>query len=211
MSAIRNIIFDLGGVILDLDFSRTINAFTELGVAEFESIFNPPQQSPLFDRFEKGLISDEEFFLSLKEQLNLSQPISELEQAWNAMLLGIPNHRLQLLRDYKLRYQTFLLSNTNTSHIKSFANDLPNGYGQNHWEPYFHRAYYSCDINLSKPDPEIFCFVLENDGLIPEETLFIDDTLINLQSAQRLGIQTLHLPRGEEFAELLDRFLAMPQ
>ncbi len=211
MATIKNLIFDLGGVILDLDFSRTIDAFSELGIPGFDEIFNPPEQSPLFDRFDKGLISGEAFFLSLKEQLDLPQPLTELEQAWNAMLLGIPPHRLSLLQHYKQHYQTFLLSNTNSSHVKSFEHHLSSEHGTDGWAPYFHKVYYSCDVNLRKPDPEIYSLVLQDNGLIAEETLFIDDTLINLESAQELGIQTLHLPRGKEFSELLEGILALPK
>ncbi len=115
MKNIKNIIFDLGGVILNLDFSRTIKAFAELGVPGLNDIFIPPEQSPLFDQFDKGLISEQEFFSGLKELFGLVHPITALERAWNAMLLDIPGHRLTQLQAYKQKYQTFLLSNTNAS------------------------------------------------------------------------------------------------
>ncbi len=208
MAPIKNIIFDLGGVILDLDFNRTLKAFAALGAPQFEHVFNPPDQSPLFDQFDKGLISSEDFFTCLKAQLGLPQPHAELEQAWNAMLLGIPGHRLGQLRYYKQQYQTFLLSNTNTSHVDCFENRLSAEHGPGGWEAYFHRAYYSCDIHLRKPDAAALSLVLVENNLRPEETLFIDDTLINLQSAEQLKIQTLHVPRGDEFGGLLEKALA---
>jgi len=207
MTGIKNIIFDLGGVIINLDFSLTINAFTELGASGFDDIFNPPQQARLFDQFDKGLISEQDFFLSLKQALALPQPVEELEQAWNAMLLDIPGHRLSQLQAYKQRYRTILLSNTNVSHVKSFESYLAAEHGAAKWEPYFHRVYYSCDVSLRKPDPAIFTLVLEENDLKPEETLFIDDTLINIHAARDLGMQAVHLPRGDEFGELLEGLL----
>lgn len=203
MTNIKNIIFDLGGVVINLDIPRTVTAFENLGVAGFGDIYSQLAQTPLFDEFDKGLITEKEFFSRLKSQFGLPHPITELAQAWNAMLLDFPSHRLQQLEVYKQRYKTFLLSNTNVTHVLEFEKTLFDAHGAANLEPFFHKVYYSCAIQLRKPDREIFEFVLQDNGLVPEETLFIDDTLMHVEAARQLGIQGLHLPKGEEFANLL--------
>lgn len=207
MATIKNIIFDLGGVVINLDIPRTISEFEKLGIAGFGNVFSQLAQTPLFDDFDRGLISEDEFFNSIKTQFNLKQPIAELERAWNAMLLDFPRHRLGQLTAYKQRYNTFLLSNTNTAHIRVFEKDLSDTHSVANLEPFFHKVYYSCAIGLRKPDPEIFEFVLRGNGLKPEETVFIDDTLMHVEAARTLGIHALHLPKGEEFKGLLDTIL----
>jgi len=207
MANIKNIIFDLGGVVINLDIPRTISEFEKLGIAEFGTIFSQLAQTPLFDQFDKGLISEDDFFNSIKAQFQLEQPISELERAWNAMLLDFPSHRLEHLTAYKQNYNTFLLSNTNATHVRVFEKNLSETHSVANLEPFFHKVYYSCAINLRKPDPEIFELVLQENGLKPEETVFIDDTLIHVQAAQSLGIRALHLPKGGEFKNLLDTIL----
>jgi len=207
MAIIKNIIFDLGGVIINLDVPRTINEFEKLGISDFEKSYNQLTQTPLFDQFDKGLISEDDFFNSLKKQFNLKQPIAELERAWNAMLLDFPGHRLEQLMVYKQRYNTFLLSNTNTTHIREFEKTLSDAHSVENLSPFFDRVYYSCRINLRKPDEEIFEFVLRDNDLEPEETLFIDDTLIHVQAARNVGIAAVHLPKNGEFKSLLDALL----
>ncbi|MDD2725245.1 MAG: HAD family phosphatase [Methylovulum sp.] len=207
MATIKNIIFDLGGVVINLDIPRTVSEFEKLGVAGFGNVFSQLAQTPLFDQFDKGLISEDVFFSSIKAQFKLAHPIAELERAWNAMLLDFPGHRLEQLTDYKQRYSTFLLSNTNETHIRVFEKNLSDTHSVANLQPFFHKIYYSCEINLRKPDPEIFEFVLQENGLKPEETVFIDDTLIHVQAAQTVGIHALHLPKGEEFKSLLDTIL----
>ncbi len=203
MANIKNIIFDLGGVVINLDIPRTIHEFEKLGIAKFGAIFSQLAQTPLFDQFDKGLISEDDFFHSIKNQFNLSHSVMELERAWNAMLLDFPGHRLTQLTAYKQQYTTFLLSNTNTTHIRAFEKTLSDSHSVANLQPFFHKVYYSCEINLRKPDAEIFEFVLQENGLKPEETVFIDDTLMHVHAAQSIGIQALHLPKGAEFKDLL--------
>lgn len=207
MAIIKNIIFDLGGVIINLDVPRTINEFEKLGISDFGKSYNQLAQTPLFDQFDKGLISEDDFFNGLKKQFHLKQPIAELERAWNAMLLDFPGHRLEQLTVYKQHYNTFLLSNTNNTHIREFEKTLSDTHSIENLNPFFNKVYYSCRINLRKPDKEIFEFVLQDNGLEPEETLFIDDTLIHVQAARSVGIDAVHLPKNGEFKSLLDTIL----
>ena len=205
---IKNIIFDLGGVIINLDMLRTIKGFEQLGITDFERTYNQLAQTPLFDKFDKGLISEDDFFNSIKAQFNLKQEIPELEKVWNAMLLDFPKTRLDHLMEYKKKYRTFLLSNTNATHIKAFERSLFEAHGAKNLSSFFEKDYYSCRLRMRKPDKEIFEFVLNEHKLIPNETLFIDDTIIHIKGAEKAGINAVLLKKDEEFKDVLDRLLS---
>jgi FMN phosphatase YigB (HAD superfamily) len=107
MNGIRNIIFDLGGVIINLDFNATARKFENLGIDDFDKVFSKLSQSSLVDQFDKGLINENYFFNTIKNQFELKVPLHELEKAWNAMLLDFPKHRMDALKKYKEKYRTF--------------------------------------------------------------------------------------------------------
>lgn len=207
MKKYKNIIFDLGGVIINLDIPKTIKAFEAFGISDFEKTYSQLSQTPIFDKFDKGLISEEDFFGSLKDQFSLSQTSEQIKSAWNAMLLDFPKHRLDQLLMYKNNYRTFLLSNTNTTHIKAFEQTLQLDHGMPNLSGFFEKDYYSCRMGMRKPDIEIFEFVLETHQLDPNETIFIDDTIIHVNGAKETGINALLLPKGAEFKDLLDTVL----
>lgn len=204
---IKNIIFDLGGVIINLDQGATIKAFENLGISDFESIYNQLSQNNLFDQFDKGLITENYFFNCIKNQFNLKLPLRDLENAWNAMLLDFPKDRLEILRKYKLSHRTFLLSNTNETHIREFHRTLYQSHGSRDLEQFFEKVYYSCRVNMRKPDKEIFELVLKQNYLDPAETLFIDDTINHIEGAKRVGLHAVLVNKGEEFEEVLRRVL----
>lgn len=204
---IKNIIFDLGGVIINLDIPRTIKGFEDLGIKDFEKTYSQLAQTPLFDQFDKGLIAETDFFNSIKVQFQLTQSIGEIEAVWNAMLLDFPAQRLQHLLEYKKKYRTFLLSNTNVTHVKAFEKELFDKYQVDNLSSFFEKDYYSCNLKMRKPDAEIFEFVLKENNLLPQETLFIDDTIVHVKGAEQYGINAVLLPKGEEFKTLLDSIL----
>lgn len=207
MAAIRNIIFDLGGVIINLDTSKTIAAFDALSDVAFESIYTQAQQTSLFDEFDKGEISEDGFFNTIHGLLKTSASIDQLKQAWNAMLLDFPKHRLALLLDLKSKYRTFLLSNTNETHIREFEKILYKEHVHHNLDFFFHKTYYSCRIGMRKPDAEIFRHVLQENNLDPSETLFIDDTQKHVDGAGNCGIQAHLLPAGTDVSALLKELL----
>ena len=124
MNEIKNIIFDLGGVILNLDYIKTENEFKKIGVLHFKELYNQKKQTVLFDDFEKGKIKPEDFISSFKESENLKIKEIDFINAWNAMLLEIPVEKLEFIENLKKNYKIFLLSNTNEIHIKKFEDDL---------------------------------------------------------------------------------------
>jgi epoxide hydrolase-like predicted phosphatase len=207
MSGIKNIIFDLGGVIIDLDIKATANAFEKLGIVDFDKVYSKLSQSSLVDQFDKGLINENYFFNTIKNQFELKVPLHDLEKAWNAMLLDFPKHRMEALKKYKEKYRTFLLSNTNEAHIREFHRTLHENIGVRDLEGFFEKVYYSCRVGMRKPDKEIFELVLKQNKLDPKETLFIDDTIHHVEGAKRLGIKTILLGKGEEFDEVLKKVL----
>lgn len=204
MSEIKNIIFDLGGVIINLDIPRTILEFNKLSPKPFESIYTQLQQSPIFDMFDKGQISETDFFFELRKHLNHNVTDSQMMEAWNAMLLDFPIHRLQLLSALKLKYRIFLLSNTNETHITQLESDLYKEHGYKNLESFFEKVYYSCRIGMRKPDSEIFEFVLNQNNLSPNETIFIDDSPQHIAGAIKTGIQSYLLPKDKDIQTLIN-------
>ena len=204
MKGIRNIIFDLGGVIINLDQAKTIAAFDRLSYMPFERLYNPATQDELFNRLDKGQISPSEFFDTLRKALRFEGPEEDLLKAWNAMLLDVPEERLDLLVELKQRYRTFLLSNTCEPHITAFEHDLYIRHGVRNFNDYFDKVYYSCRIGMRKPDKEIFEFVLKENHLAPEDTVFIDDSVQHVRAAGETGINSYLLPKNAEVADLLN-------
>ncbi len=203
MQHIKNIIFDLGGVIINLDVIKTISEFNKLTYMPFEAIYTQAAQSDLFDSFDKGQISTGEFFDELRKQIRYDGPDVELLRAWNAMLLDIPEKRLDVLVKMKQNYNTFLLSNTNETHITAFEHDLYLKHGVKNFNDYFDEVYYSCRMGMRKPNKDIFEFVLKANDLKPEETVFIDDSLQHVKGAGECGISAFLLPKGEEIGDFL--------
>jgi HAD superfamily hydrolase (TIGR01509 family) len=203
MGQIKNIIFDLGGVIINLDIPKTISEFNKLSNQPFESIYNQLQQTPVFDLFDKGQITEKDFFVELKKALRNDVTDEELLFAWNAMLLDFPKHRLELLSKLKSNYRLFLLSNTNESHVLEFEKTLFASHGYQNLEPFFEKVYYSCRMNQRKPNADIFESVLNENNLIAEETLFIDDSPQHVEGALTLGVKAMLLEKNNEVEDLL--------
>ena len=200
---IKNIIFDLGGVIINLDVNKTISEFNKLSYMPFEAIYTQAEQSELFDAFDKGIISPEDFFYNIRKQLRYEGADHELIKAWNAMLLDVPGKRLDVLVKTKQNYNTFLLSNTNETHVAAFEHSLYLEHGVKNFNDYFDEVYYSCRMGMRKPDKEIFEFVLAKNNLKPEDTVFIDDSIQHVKGAGECGISAFLLPKNEEIGTFL--------
>lgn len=201
MSRYRNIIFDLGGVILNLDMQRTSDAFRQLGFADFDRVYGQLKQSDLFDRFDKGHISENDFRRALAAGLPETVTAAQIDAAWNAMLLDLPEERIRFLENIKKTHRIFLLSNTNEIHVRAFEAYLQQAFGFNNFDHIFEKAYYSCRIGMRKPDREIFDFVLAENNLEPAETLFIDDSPQHIEGAQKAGITGRWLRNGMRITE----------
>lgn len=191
--AIKNIIFDLGGVILDIDYHKTISAFQQLGSNNFEKHFNQAKQSGIFDAFETGKMGAKDFVFEIKKMLPNSTSEQEIVCAWNAMLLDFLPERIAYLEEIRKYYHIFLYSNINAIHQAFVYNLLDKNYGIEQFNDLFQKTYYSHEFGFRKPHPEGFMKIINDNHLSTTETLFIDDTLQHIEAAAKLGIQTLHL------------------
>jgi putative hydrolase of the HAD superfamily len=197
MYQIKNIILDLGGVLINLDYSATEKKFKQFGLSNFNQLFTQAKQISLFDHFETGQLS-EECFINELIQLSGNQLTKEqIIEAWNAMLLDFPINRIELIEQLNKKYRVFLFSNTNSIHIKSFKKILNNSFGYNRFINGFEKVYYSFEIGRRKPNVESFNFILEFNNLTPHETLFIDDSIQHIEGAKQCGIRALHLNTHE--------------
>lgn len=193
LSNVKQIIFDLGGVILDIDYHLTIKAFQQLGISDFDLLYSQMKQSDLFDDIETGAITPDAFRNKIRIVAQQDFSDQAIDDAWNALLLHLPPHRIEILKRLQSRYRLFLLSNTNVIHYEAYTRLIQQENGIDGLEPLFEKTYYSHEMGLRKPDPKIFTTVLEAHDLKAEETLFIDDSPQHIESAQKLGLQTYHL------------------
>ena len=200
MKNIKAIIFDLGAVILNINYQNTIDEFSKLGVKNASTFYSKKARANLFNQIETGSITAEEFLAELQKETN-NASINQVSEAWNAMLLDLPENRLALIQSLKKELSIYLLSNTNTIHIDAFKKKI----GNVKWVKFcnlFDKMYLSHELGLRKPNTAIFQYILREQNLKPEEVFFIDDSPEHIEGANKLGIKTHHLKNGEEIATL---------
>ena len=202
MKQAEAIIFDLGGVILNLNYQLTIDAFKDLGMKDFDAVYTQMNQSDLFDKFETGQISSFHFINRLLDQLPKGCNANQVVHAWNAMILDFPVDRLIWLNELKTKKRLFLLSNTNTLHMDCVRRSLKKSGLNEPLENYFERTYFSHEMHMRKPNTEVFLRVCEENMLVPSETVFIDDTLKHVVGADKAGLQAIHLKPGQTVQSL---------
>lgn len=193
---IKNIIFDFGGILIDIDYKKTEEELKSL--LHLQSIKGKDFEE-VFNRFEVGQITEKQFYDGLSTLAGINPEYAKMRKAWNAMLGDLPLHRLDLAHSLRSSYRVFLLSNTNETHISFVWNLLSERYGIDQFEEkFFDRVYYSHDIGMRKPNPEIYNYVLENEDIEAAESIFIDDSILNVEGARRVGIHgVLHDPKLE--------------
>ncbi len=201
IKGIKHIIFDLGGVLINLNYQATEQAFANIGLPNFNEIYTQLKQDTLFDDLETGKIDQEQFLKAMRAAAGVPLTNEQVLTAWNAMLLDFPLRRLQILQQLRLHYDLFLLSNTNEIHEEAFNKILYQAHGIPNIGVFFDKVYLSHRVGMRKPNADIFLRVLEDNGLRPEQTLFIDDTPQHIAGAQALGIQTIYLEKGMTIEE----------
>lgn len=200
MKKCKAIIFDLGAVILNINYQNTIDEFTKLGVNNAATFYSKKVQTNLFNQIETGMISSNEFLKALQKETKNAN-INQVEKAWNAMLLDLPEERLQLIRKLKNNHSVYLLSNTNAIHIDAIKKQL----GKRKWLAFcklFDKMYLSHELGLRKPDVKIFEYILKEQKLKAEEVFFIDDSPQHIASAKKIGIHCHHLLDDENIITL---------
>ncbi|MEO0488189.1 MAG: HAD family phosphatase [Cyanobacteria bacterium J06635_15] len=200
-----NVIFDLGGVIINIRYENTLDAFSRLCGFDVRLLYTQHRQAPLFDQFETGQISADAFRHGLRQLLNINTATDEaIDDAWNAMLLDIPRSRIDLLQVLRQHKRIFLLSNTNRIHKAKFDAIFAAAHGDriSDLADLFEQVYYSHLMGDRKPKPSIFQTVIANHNLNPSRTLFIEDTRQHIEGAQQVGLQTFHLQPGCDIVDL---------
>ena len=204
-NGVKNIIFDLGGVLLDLDVNSTIQAFQELGLPDIIKPGGWGYHHEVFLKMEQGFLTDDEFRNGIRSLLPQPASDAEINHAWCAMLIDFAPEKINLLQQLSSQYQLYLFSNTNSIHITYFHGIFKQKFGFS-LSDLFVKDYYSSDIQLRKPGVESFQYVLNDAGLTPSETLFIDDSDKNIEGAKLAGMQALHLTSAKSLLNVLSGF-----
>ena len=194
MKGIENIIFDLGGVIINLNNKLTENAFVQLGAKDFNQFFGHGFAASFFKEYEVGKISDEEFINNVKQLGELSKHDDEkIINAWNVMLLDFPKERIELIKELGKRYHIFLFSNTNGLHYEAVRKIYHDTFNDE-MDDLFEKTYYSHTHQMRKPDVSSYQFIINENKLKASSTLFVDDAFVNIEGAINAGLQGLYLP-----------------
>lgn len=202
--SIKNIILDLGGVILNIDYQLTINAFKSLGARGTDELFMHIEQHDLVSRYETGQLSTTDFRQLLQSKLQIKTNAQVFDQAWNAMLVDLPKERLAYILQLKKKYNLFLFSNTNELHLIKFNQICREEYGIYSFDDYFNKMYYSHTLGYRKPDPQGFHAIITENNLSIFETLFVDDSLTNIEGARSIGLNAHHITQEKTLLTLFD-------
>ena len=204
---IKNIVFDLGGVIITLDRDKAVKSFLNAGLKNAEELLSAYHQKGIFLALEEGKLSQEEFYDAVREEAGTFISNETIDNGWMAFLKEIPENKLTLLEELRRKgYKLYLLSNTNPiimswAHTPAFS---PQG---KRIDEFFDKLYLSYQIGYTKPDTEIFRFMFNDSGMIPSETLFIDDGIANIEAGKKLGMKTFLAVNGEDFGYLFNSTL----
>jgi putative hydrolase of the HAD superfamily len=203
---LKNIVFDMGGVLIDLNRNACIEAFRQLGFSDVDKYIGEFVQSDVFLKLEEGKISENGFYAEIKKIIGGSISNEDIRTAWLCFLLSIPNKKLELLLLLKKQYNVYLLSNTNPIHFPYIVETqfCKNGHALS---DYFDKCFLSYQLNMSKPRAEIFTYLLQSEDLLPEETLLIDDGMANVEMAKSLGFRTYLAKPFESFDTLKQQLL----
>lgn len=205
MSEIKNLLLDLGGVVLNVDYYKMVETFKKYGVKDFDKYFTQAHQVEIIDKFEEGKCSIEEFRQGIRDLIGMDLTDEQIDRAWFSMILDLPKERIELIGLLKLKYNIYLFSNTNELHIEMLKKRYQEEFGFDIFQFLFTKAYFSNEIKMRKPHPESFEWLLKDAGIKAEETLFIEDTPQHIEGAKKVGLNTYWLTGGETIIDLYDK------
>lgn len=205
LKGIKNIIFDLGGVLLNIDPKKTIEAFGLLGMEQLVGDKGLTYDHDIFYRMEQGKITPEEFRNGVRELISLEVTDDQIDAAWTAMLLDFPKNRVELVLNLRKDYKIYLFSNTNAIHVEKYHSDFRNLHGFE-VSSLFEIDFYSNEIGFRKPSPESFQEIIRLSGINPEESIFIDDSLQNVEAAIASGLKGFWLEPGQKIEDIFQEF-----
>jgi putative hydrolase of the HAD superfamily len=206
LNGIRNIIFDLGGVLLNIDPKKTIEAFGKLGMEQLVGDKGLSYDHEIFYQMEQGQITSDEFRQGVLDLLPNSASFQEIDDAWTAMLLDFPAIRVELVKNLRKDFKIYLFSNTNAIHVEKFHSIFRNQHGFE-VSTLFDKDFYSNEIGYRKPSSESYLEIIRLSGINPEESLFIDDSLTNVESAIASGLKGLWLEPGQKVEEIFQEYV----
>lgn len=203
LDGIKNLVFDFGCIIVDLDRQKCIDALNGIGAHRISSHVDECRQTDMFLELELGTLDVPGFCNEVRRRApECNATDDQIAKAWGEMLTGIPLSRLQRIEQLHERFNVYLLSNSNPVHWgKSVEHFFPaSGHSP---EYYFDKMFISYKLGMIKPDPRIFTTLLDETGAVPAETLFIDDSAANCRAAEKFGIKTLNVSNGDEWLPIL--------
>lgn len=197
------LIIDLGGVILDIDIEGTFDKFKQLGIGPGQSGLQQIKENKIFTSFEKGMFTPQQFRNEIRKVSKAQFSDDEFDEIWNSMILFYPVDRITALEKLRVKYRTFLMSNTNEIHFHFYSKMLSQSFGYDYLDDLFEKAYYSHTSGMRKPDLDFFRHILKENNLSAEKTLFVDDFIENIEAAKSLNINTYHVSNGHSLVDLL--------
>ncbi len=200
---IEAIIFDLGGVILNIDLTGTFKKFKALGIGPDQEAHEIIKNHNIFNRFEIGELRPESFRNEIRKISHNHFENPDFDEIWNSMILDFPEENIRFLESIRTKYRTFLMSNTNLIHYHHYSKILHAQFGYTKLDDLFEKAYYSHTSGMRKPHRDFFTHILTENGLKAENTLFIDDFEENITAAGQIGLKTVHLINGRKLTDLL--------
>jgi putative hydrolase of the HAD superfamily len=190
---VKNIIFDFGGVFIDVDYKRTEKAFIDAGIDNFNELYSQQSASPLFEDLETGKLQNDHFYNEFRKVSGVELTNDQITTCWNSILGNYWPEAIDQAKNLKKNYRLFLFSNTNAIHYDCFMNIYRQQFGKDDFNDLFEKAYYSHTSGIRKPYVEAYEWVLKDAGISAADTLFIDDTYPNIKGAEKAGLQTIHL------------------
>ena len=204
IKGIKNIVFDLGGVLITLDRSEAVKRFVKMGLEDAEELLNAYHQNGIFLELEEGTLSQEEFYEAVRKEAGKFVSKETIDHGWMGFMKEVPEYKMIMLEELRRKgYRLYLLSNTN-SVIMDWAHSTEFSPQGKSIDEYFDKLYLSYQIGCTKPHPEIFRFMFNDSGMIPSESLFIDDGKANVEMGKQLGMKTYLAENGEDFRHLFD-------
>lgn len=207
MSVIKNLIFDLGGVVVDLDRSKAVSIFKDLGVANADEMLDAYHQNGIFLKAENGEVTADEFVAEISKMVGKQITYEDAYRGWTGFVKDVNEEKLAYLRSLKERkYRVLALSNTNPFFMEwaRSRNFSRSGHNINH---YFDKVYASYELKMVKPHVEIFNYVINDSNIVPQETLFLDDGINNINTGKEVGFKTIMPLNGEDWREKVEELL----
>ena len=198
---------DLGGVLIDLSHDQAVRRFEEIGVVDAAQLLDPYEQKGIFLEVENGMITADEYCQKLREHTGKDLSYEEIKHAWLGFIVDVPQYKLDHLLKLREHYNVYLLSNTNPIIQEGWARTDQFSAAGRPIGDYFDKMYTSYEVGVTKPDRKIFDYMIADSGLIPSETLFVDDAKSNVEVGRSLGFQTYQPANGEDWREAVDKIL----